>query len=73
MSCTPRFSARVIRCTISGHVSITLQRGTTSTLLSKGAVADQSRSVYTGLIEIEKGAKRTDARQTNHNLLLTRL
>jgi len=45
---------------------------THSTLLSKGAVADQSRSVYTGLIEIEKGAKRTDARQTNHNLLLSR-
>ncbi|NNN00492.1 MAG: SufD family Fe-S cluster assembly protein [Acidimicrobiaceae bacterium] len=44
---------------------------TRSTLLSKGAVADQSRSVYTGLIEIEKGAKRTDARQTNHNLLLS--
>ncbi|HQU00440.1 MAG TPA: SufD family Fe-S cluster assembly protein [Acidimicrobiales bacterium] len=44
---------------------------TTSTLLSKGAVADASRSVYTGLIEIEKGAKRTDARQTNHNLLLS--
>lgn len=42
-----------------------------STLLSKGAVADESRSVYTGLIEIEKGAKRTDARQTNHNLLLS--
>jgi Fe-S cluster assembly protein SufD len=41
------------------------------TLLSKGAVADESRSVYTGLIEIEKGAKRTDARQTNHNLLLS--
>ncbi|MGD0055909.1 MAG: SufD family Fe-S cluster assembly protein [Acidimicrobiales bacterium] len=41
------------------------------TLLSKGAVADDSRSVYTGLIEIEKGAKRTDARQTNHNLLLS--
>jgi len=35
-------------------------------------VADESRSVYTGLIEIEKGAKRTDARQTNHNLLLSR-
>ena len=44
---------------------------TRSTLLSKGAVADASRSVYTGLIEIEKGAKRTDARQTNHNLLLS--
>ena len=44
---------------------------TRSTLLSKGAVADESRSVYTGLIEIEKGAKLTDARQTNHNLLLS--
>jgi len=44
---------------------------TRSTLLSKGAVADNSRSVYTGLIEIDKGAKRTDARQTNHNLLLS--
>jgi len=43
----------------------------TSTLLSKGAVADNARSIYTGLIEIEKGAKRTDARQTNHNLLLS--
>jgi Fe-S cluster assembly protein SufD len=44
---------------------------TNSILLSKGAVAGESRSVYTGLIEIEKGAKRTDARQTNHNLLLS--
>jgi Fe-S cluster assembly protein SufD len=43
-----------------------------STLLSKGAVGDSSRSIYTGLIEIEKGARRTDARQTNHNLLLSR-
>jgi len=46
---------------------------TQSVLLSKGAVADEARSVYTGLIEIEKGAKRTDARQTNHNLLLSPL
>ncbi len=44
---------------------------TRSTLLAKGAVAESSRSVYTGLIEIEKGAKKTDARQTNHNLLLS--
>jgi Fe-S cluster assembly protein SufD len=44
---------------------------TTSVLLSKGAAADRSRSVYTGLIEIERGARRTDARQTNHNLLLS--
>ncbi len=44
-----------------------------SLLLSKGAVADESRSIYTGLIEIEHGARRTDARQTNHNLLLSPL
>ena len=44
---------------------------TESRLLSKGAVAEQSRSIYTGLIEIERGARRTDARQTNHNLLLS--
>ncbi len=42
-----------------------------SVLLSKGAVTDESRSIYTGLIEIEHGARRTDARQTNHNLLLS--
>ena len=34
-------------------------------------MSDHSRSVYTGLIEIENGARRTDARQTNHNLLLS--
>lgn len=44
---------------------------TRSALVSKGAVADESRCVYTGLIEIEKGAKKTDARQRNHNLLLS--
>jgi Fe-S cluster assembly protein SufD len=44
---------------------------TESRLLSKGAVAEESRSIYTGLIEIERGARRTDARQTNHNLLLS--
>jgi Fe-S cluster assembly protein SufD len=44
---------------------------TASRLLSKGAVAEESRSIYTGLIEIERGARRTDARQTNHNLLLS--
>lgn len=43
---------------------------TRSALISKGAVADTSRCIYTGLIEIEKGAKKTDARQRNHNLLL---
>jgi Fe-S cluster assembly protein SufD len=33
-------------------------------------VAGTSRSVYSGLIRVHKGAIRTDARQTNHNLVL---
>ena len=40
-------------------------------MVSKGAVGDSSRSIYTGLIEMEKGARRADARQSNHNLLLS--
>ena len=44
---------------------------TDSELLFKGAVADSARSVYSGLIRIRKGARRADARQTNHNLVLS--
>jgi Fe-S cluster assembly protein SufD len=43
---------------------------TNSELLCKGAVAGTSRSVYSGLIRIHRGAVRSDARQTNHNLVL---
>jgi Fe-S cluster assembly protein SufD len=43
---------------------------TTSELLCQGAVAGRSRSVYTGLIRVHRGAVRSDARQTNHNLVL---
>lgn len=43
---------------------------TTSDLLCKGAVAGASRSVYSGLIRVQRGAVRTDAFQTNHNLVL---
>jgi Fe-S cluster assembly protein SufD len=43
---------------------------TTSELLCQGAVAGTSRSVYSGLIRVHRGAVRTDARQTNHNLVL---
>jgi Fe-S cluster assembly protein SufD len=43
---------------------------TTSDLLFMGAVADQSHSVYSGLIRVRKGAVRSDAMQTNHNLVL---
>jgi Fe-S cluster assembly protein SufD len=43
---------------------------TTSELLCQGAVAGTSRSVYSGLIRVHRGAVRSDARQTNHNLVL---
>lgn len=44
---------------------------TTSNLLFKGAVDDDSRSVYTGLIRVEKDARGTSAFQTNRNLKLS--
>jgi Fe-S cluster assembly protein SufD len=44
---------------------------TTSNLMFKGAVGDESRSVYTGLIRVEKGARGTNAFQTNRNLKLS--
>lgn len=54
----------------------TLQRhevgDTTSDLLFKGALRDSARSVYAGLIRIEKGARRSDAYQANRNLLLSK-
>ncbi|MGH8988704.1 MAG: SufB/SufD family protein [Acidimicrobiales bacterium] len=43
---------------------------TTSDLLCKGAVAGSSRSVYSGLIRVRRGAIRTNAFQTNQNLVL---
>jgi Fe-S cluster assembly protein SufD len=43
---------------------------TTSDLLYKGVVANQARSVYSGLIRVEKGARGTNAFQTNRNLVL---
>ena len=45
---------------------------TTSDLLFKGALRDSARSVYAGLIRIEKGAQRSDAYQANRNLLLSK-
>ncbi len=44
---------------------------TESELLFKGAVADESRSVYSGLIHIRHGAHGARAFQTNHNLVLS--
>ena len=44
---------------------------TTSNLLFKGAVGGRSRSVYTGLIRVEKEARGTNAFQTNRNIKLS--
>ena len=43
----------------------------TSDLLFKGAVQDQGRSVYSGLIRVRKEAVGTNAFQTNRNLVLS--
>jgi Fe-S cluster assembly protein SufD len=43
---------------------------TTSDLLFMGAVADHAHSVYSGLIRVRRGAAKSDAMQTNHNLVL---
>ncbi len=41
-----------------------------SDLLFKGAVRDGSTAVYSGIIKVDEGAQKTDAYQTNRNLLL---
>ncbi|NNC76234.1 MAG: SufD family Fe-S cluster assembly protein, partial [Acidimicrobiia bacterium] len=44
---------------------------TTSEMFLKGAVEDEALSVFTGLIRIEEEAQRTNAHQTNRNLILS--
>jgi Fe-S cluster assembly protein SufD len=44
---------------------------TSSDLLYKGALTDRARSVYSGMIHARKVAQKTDAIQTNRNLLLS--
>ncbi|MCZ7529206.1 MAG: Fe-S cluster assembly protein SufD [Acidimicrobiia bacterium] len=44
---------------------------TTSNLLFKGAVEDNARSVYSGLVHLRQSAKKAVAHQTNRNLVLT--
>ena len=43
----------------------------TSDLLYKGALKERSRSEYSGLIKVQKGAQGTDAYQANRNLVLS--
>lgn len=44
---------------------------TTSDLLYKGALRDHARSVYVGVVRVEKNARGTSANQANRNLLLS--
>lgn len=44
---------------------------TTSDMFLKGAVEDEADSVFTGLIRIEPAAQKTNAFQTNRNLVLS--
>ena len=44
---------------------------TTSDLLFKGAVEDEARSVYSGLVHLRESAQRARAAQTNRNLVLS--
>jgi Fe-S cluster assembly protein SufD len=48
-----------------------LQPDTTSDLLYKNALSDNARTVFSGLIKVERGAHRTDAYQKVRNLLLS--
>ena len=48
-----------------------LKPDTTSDLLYKNALYDQSRTIFSGLIKVERGAHRTDAYQKVRNLLLS--
>jgi len=48
-----------------------LAPNTSSDLLYKGALDEASRSVFRGIIRVHPGAQKTDAYQTNRNLLLS--
>lgn len=54
-------------CTSQDHVA----PNATSDLLYKGALDGRARSVFRGIIKVHPKAQRTDAYQTNRNLLLS--
>ncbi len=52
--------------TLQDHISPNAH----SNLLYKGALRDESLTVFSGLIRVEPGAQKTDAYQTNRNIIL---
>lgn len=53
--------------TLQDHIA----QHTTSDLLFKGALQDTATAIYEGMVWVRQGAKRTDANQTNKNILLS--
>lgn len=60
---TQHFDNQTLQDHLAPHAS--------SNLLFKGALNDQGRSVFRGLIRVHPKAQRTDAYQTNRNLILS--
>src|SRR5690606_31731374 len=60
---TQHFDHETLQDHIAPHAS--------SNLLFKGALTDTGRSIFRGLIRVHEGAQRTDAYQTNRNLILS--
>src|ERR671916_66762 len=52
--------------TLQDHISPNAH----SDLLYKGALRDESLTIFSGLIRVEPGAQKTDAYQTNRNIIL---
>lgn len=57
------FDQRTFQEHVAGH--------TTSDLLYKNALADRSRTIFAGMIDVDPQAQATDAYQSNRNLLLS--
>ena len=48
-----------------------IAKRTTSNMLTKGVLGDESKSVFTGTIHIAEGAEKTESHQENRNILLS--
>ncbi len=48
-----------------------LAKNTSSNMITKGVLGDESSSIFTGTIHIAEGAEKTDSHQQNRNILLS--
>jgi len=48
-----------------------LGKNTSSNMITKGVLGDESNSIFTGTIHIGEGAEKTDSHQQNRNILLS--